>query len=136
MVKYNANQEIINAYENLQIVQCQFFTDMLIFIYIWSYSNIYWFIDIRIRCQQIQTNSYSNTFDYSYYSVSYLMSNNKGNFKLFIVTYISLYLAIVASLLKCPGYHSWSGKWCEHRSNRATNHLTNSKIWPTEIQPF
>jgi hypothetical protein len=30
--KYNANQEILNTYENLQIVQSQFFTDKLIFI--------------------------------------------------------------------------------------------------------
>ena len=50
--------------EKLQIVQFQFFTDMVIFIYIWSNSNIYWFIGIQIRCQQIQTKSYSVTFDY------------------------------------------------------------------------
>ncbi len=34
MVKYNPNWEIMNTYENLQIVQSQFFTDELIFIYI------------------------------------------------------------------------------------------------------
>jgi hypothetical protein len=33
MVKYNANQEIMNTYKNLQIVWSQFFTDKLIFIY-------------------------------------------------------------------------------------------------------
>jgi hypothetical protein len=54
-----------NTYENLQIVQSQFFTDKLIFVYIRSISNIYWFIGIRIHCQQIQMNSYSVTFDYS-----------------------------------------------------------------------
>ncbi len=73
--------------EKLQIVQFQFFTDMVIFIYIRSNSNIYWFIGIQIRCQQIQVNSYSVTFDYSYYSVSYLMRDNEGNFKLFAVSY-------------------------------------------------
>ncbi len=46
MVKYDTNQEIKNTYENVQIIQAQFFTDKLLFIYIWSYSNIYWFIGI------------------------------------------------------------------------------------------
>ncbi len=32
MVKYNADWEIMNTYENLQIVQSQFFTEKLIFI--------------------------------------------------------------------------------------------------------
>jgi hypothetical protein len=31
-VKYNADQEIMNAYENLQIVWSQFFSNKLIFI--------------------------------------------------------------------------------------------------------
>ncbi len=44
--KYDANQEITNTYENLQIVRFQFFADKLIFIYIQSNSNIYWFIGI------------------------------------------------------------------------------------------
>jgi hypothetical protein len=48
MVKYDADREIMNNYENFQIVQCQFFTDKLIFIYIWSNSNIYWFFGIQI----------------------------------------------------------------------------------------
>ncbi len=86
MVKYNADGEITNIYEKLQIVQSQFFTDMLLFIYIRSTLNIYWFIGIQIHCQRIPTNSYSVTFDYSYYSVSYLMSDNEGNFKLFVPT--------------------------------------------------
>ncbi len=34
IVKYDANREIVNTYENLQIVQSQFFTNKLIFIYI------------------------------------------------------------------------------------------------------
>ncbi len=38
-LKYDANWEITNTYENLQIVWSQFFTDTLILIYIWSYSN-------------------------------------------------------------------------------------------------
>ncbi len=54
MVKYNADWEITNIYENLQIVQSQFFTDMLLFIYIQSTLNIYWFIGILIHCQQYQ----------------------------------------------------------------------------------
>ena len=62
-VKYNADREITNIYENLQKVWSQFFTDMLLFVYIRSTSNIYWFIGIRIRWQQIQTNSYSVTFN-------------------------------------------------------------------------
>jgi hypothetical protein len=49
----------MNTYENLQIVQSQFFTDKLIFVNIRSNSNIYWLIGIQI------TNSYSVTFDYS-----------------------------------------------------------------------
>ncbi len=32
MVKYDVNWEIMNTYENLQIVQSQFFTHMLIFV--------------------------------------------------------------------------------------------------------
>ncbi len=52
-VKYNADREITNIYENLQIVRSQFFTDMLLFVYIQSTLNIYWFIGIQIRCQRI-----------------------------------------------------------------------------------
>jgi hypothetical protein len=51
MVKYDSDREIMNIYENLQIVQSQFFTDMLLFIYIGSTLNNYWFIGIQIRCQ-------------------------------------------------------------------------------------
>jgi hypothetical protein len=65
MLKYNADREITNIYENLQIVWIQFFTDMLLFVYIQPTLNIYWFIGILICCQWIQTNSYSVTFDYS-----------------------------------------------------------------------
>jgi len=65
MVKYDADRAIMNIYENLQIVQSQFFTDLLISIYIQSNSNFYWFIGIQICCQGIQMNSYSVTFDYS-----------------------------------------------------------------------
>jgi hypothetical protein len=39
----------MNTYKNLQIVRSQFFIDKLIFIYIWSNLNIYWFIGIRIN---------------------------------------------------------------------------------------
>ncbi len=42
MVKYDADREIKNTYENLQIVRSEFYTDKLIFISIWYNSNIYW----------------------------------------------------------------------------------------------
>jgi hypothetical protein len=44
MLKYHANQEIMNTYEHLQIVCSQFFTYKLIFVYIQSNLNIYCFI--------------------------------------------------------------------------------------------
>jgi len=79
-VKYDADQEITNIYKNLQIVWSQFFTDMLLFIYIQSTSHIYWFIGIWIHCQwkQIQIYSYSVTFDYLWYSVRYSMNKPEG----------------------------------------------------------
>jgi hypothetical protein len=49
MVKYDTDREITNTYENLQMVWTQFFTDKLIFIYIWYNSYIYGFIGIQIR---------------------------------------------------------------------------------------
>jgi hypothetical protein len=48
MVKYNADQEITFTHKNLQIVLSQFFTDLLIFIYIQSNLNTFWFIGIWI----------------------------------------------------------------------------------------
>ncbi len=75
----------MNIYKNLQIVRSQFFTDKLIFVYIWSNSNIYWFIGIQIWCQQTQTKSYLVTFNYEWYSVTYLMSDKEGNLKLFAI---------------------------------------------------
>ncbi len=86
MVKYDANWEITNTYEFTNSL-ISVFTDKVIFIYIRSNSNIYWFISIRVCCQWIQTNSYSVTFDFSYYSISNSMSNNIGNFELFVITY-------------------------------------------------
>ncbi len=65
MVKYDADQEIMNIYENLQFVWAQFFTNMLLFVYIRSTSNIYWFIGIQIHCPRIQMKTYLATFDYS-----------------------------------------------------------------------
>jgi hypothetical protein len=65
MVKYDVNQEITNTYKNLQIAQSQFFTDKLLFVYIPSNLNIYWFIGIQICCQGIQMKSYLITFDSS-----------------------------------------------------------------------
>ncbi len=64
-VKYDVDREITNIYENLQIVLSHLFSDIVLFVNIRSTLNIYWFIGIRIRCQQIQTNNYSFTFDYS-----------------------------------------------------------------------
>ncbi len=78
MVKYDADWEITNIYENLQIVWSQFFTDILLFIYIRSTSNIYWFISIQIFCEWIQTNSYLVTFDYLQYLVQHSMNNPEG----------------------------------------------------------
>jgi hypothetical protein len=51
---------------------------MILFIYIWSTLNIYWFIGIWLRCQQIQTNSYSVTFGYSQYLVQHSMNDPEG----------------------------------------------------------
>ncbi len=55
-VKYDADQEITNVYENLQIIQSQFFTDMLLFVYIRSTSNIYWFIYLYLDLLPMNTN--------------------------------------------------------------------------------
>ncbi len=46
-IKYDTEREIMNIYENLQIVRTYFFTDMLLFVNIQSTSNMYWFIGIR-----------------------------------------------------------------------------------------
>ncbi len=54
---------------------------MLLFVYIWSTLNIYWFIGIRNCCQRIQMNSYSVTFDYSQYLVQHSMNNPEGKKK-------------------------------------------------------
>jgi hypothetical protein len=72
----------MNTYENLQIVQSQFF----IFIYIGPNLNICWFIGIQICCQEIKTKRYLDTFDYLQYLVTYLMRDNEGKFKLFTIT--------------------------------------------------
>jgi len=85
-VKYDADQKVMNIYKNLQIVWSQFVTDMLLFISIWSTSNIYWFIGIRIRCQWIQTNSYSVTFDICTIRSGIRWTNPKVKKQLFAVT--------------------------------------------------
>ncbi len=54
------------------------FPSMILFIYVQSTLNIYWFIGIRIRCQQIQTNSYLVTFDYSQNLVQHSMNDPEG----------------------------------------------------------
>jgi hypothetical protein len=45
-IKYDANQEIGNTYENLQIVRSQLCTKKLIVIFIQSYSNIYFGLSV------------------------------------------------------------------------------------------
>ncbi len=77
-VKYNANREIMNIYENLQIVWSQFCTNKQLFVYIRSTSNINWFISIQICCQRIQTNSYLVTFSYTQYLVQHWMNDPEG----------------------------------------------------------
>ncbi len=52
-VKYDADREIMKIYKNLWLVRSQIFTDMLLFVYIRSTSNIYRFISIQIHCQRI-----------------------------------------------------------------------------------
>jgi hypothetical protein len=74
----------MNTYENLQKVQPQFFTNKLILAYIWSNSNIFWFISIQIRCQQTQSAIQLHSTMRNI--VTYLMSSNKGNLKLFTFT--------------------------------------------------
>ncbi len=77
-VKYDANWEIAIIYENLWIVWSQFCTDKQLFVYIWSTSNINWFISIQIRCQRIQTNGYLVTFGYTQYLVQHLLNDPEG----------------------------------------------------------
>jgi len=86
-VNNDANREITNIYQNLQIVWSQFCTEFLLFIYIWSTWNIYLFIGIRIRCQRIQTNSYTVTFSYSQYLSNIRWTIPKVEKQLFAVTY-------------------------------------------------
>ncbi len=67
-----------NLCVNLSIYISVCFTNMLLFVYIRSTLNIYWFISIWIHCQRIQTNSYLVTFDYLWYSVRYSMNEPEG----------------------------------------------------------
>jgi hypothetical protein len=48
-VKYDVDREIMITYEILRRVQSQFFTDLVIFIYIWYNSKIFWFIGIQFQ---------------------------------------------------------------------------------------
>ncbi len=45
-VKYDADHEIMNIYENLQIVRSQFFTDILLFslLQIFIGLSVFWFV--------------------------------------------------------------------------------------------
>ncbi len=98
-VKYDADREITNTYKNLQIVWSQFFTDMLLLVYIRSTLNIYCFISIQICFQQIQMNSYLVTFDYSQYSVQHSMNNpedkNNNNYSPLLIWYVLFYCTIL-----------------------------------------
>jgi hypothetical protein len=75
-------------------VQCQFFTDMLLFIYIRSTSNMYWFIGMQILCQWIPTNSYLVTFNY------YIRSAIRWAITKVIFNYSHLPKAKYASIVK------------------------------------
>ncbi len=77
-VVYDTDWEIENIYENSQIIWSQICTHRLLFVYIWSTLNIYWFLGIRILCQRIQTNSYTVTFGYYQYLVQHSMNNTEG----------------------------------------------------------
>ncbi len=92
-VKYDADREITNIYENLQIVWSQFVTDMLLLVSIRSTSNIYSFIGIRICCQRIQTNSNSVTFDICTIRSGIRWTNPKVKKQLFAVTYFNQLLS-------------------------------------------
>ncbi len=56
--KYDADLEITNIYENSQILWSQFFTDMLLFVYIQSTSNIY----IGLSVFRFVANKYKHLF--------------------------------------------------------------------------
>ncbi len=73
-VNYDTVWEIMNLWK----VWSQICADRLLFIYIWSTSNIYCFISIQIRCQRILTNSHSVTFGNSQYLVQYLLNDTEG----------------------------------------------------------
>ncbi len=47
MVKYNVDQESTINFEKLQLVQSQFVSNLLIFIYIWSNSEIFGYLAFR-----------------------------------------------------------------------------------------
>jgi hypothetical protein len=79
MVKYDNDREITNIYENLQIVQSQFYSDKLIFVYIWSNSNVYWFISIWIQLVQYMANRYLVLLKFSVNLNSHLVFKFRGN---------------------------------------------------------
>ncbi len=51
-VKYDDNQEIMNTYENLQIVWSEFLTDKLLFVYIQSNSHIIGLLVFRFNANK------------------------------------------------------------------------------------
>ncbi len=88
-VKYDADREITITYGNLQIVQSQFFPDMLIFIYIQSYLKIFWFIGIRIQLVWSMVNRYLVFVDFFVNSNPHSNFKFEGKIKFIAVTYLS-----------------------------------------------
>jgi hypothetical protein len=87
---------------------------MLLFVYIGSTSNIYWFIGIQINCQQIQTKSYSVTFGYTQYLVQHSMNDPEGK-KTTICRYlVTGHTLLLSDMLLIPA----NLKLCSKQYNR------------------
>jgi hypothetical protein len=85
MVKYYVDQGFMITYKNFRIVRSQFFTDLLIFIYIQSKLKIFWFIGI-----QIQLVTYSVPLKHLVNLNSYLNFKFKDKIKFIAVTKLLL----------------------------------------------
>ncbi len=105
MVKHDSDWEITIAYKNLWIVRSQFFTVMLIFINIWSNSNIFWVIAIQIWLVWQMTNRYFVLFKFLINLKSHSVFEFKGKIKFIAVTYFEL--AICSWMLHQLRYHRW-----------------------------
>ncbi len=78
----------MNTYENLQIVWSQFFTNKLSFTYIWSNSNIYWFISIQIWHAGKMVNRYLVLLKFLLYSISHLIFEFECKIRFIAVIYL------------------------------------------------